>query len=99
VLSDAFEKQANVLTVLTAESLARLGRFSMAEGAFRDAILADPSLAVAYKNLGDLARASGRYPLGWACYDAFQLVSPEHPYNQQINAMKNAFRTGYPSFF
>lgn len=99
VLSDAFEDQAPVLNVLAAENLARMGRLDLAESLFREAILSDPGLATAYKELGDIYRSSGRFPMGWMCYDAFEIVAPDHPIMGMVREKKQALVQEYPGFF
>jgi tetratricopeptide (TPR) repeat protein len=99
VLKDAFEDEAAVLNVLTAQNLARMGQMALAERAFREAIMADPSLAVAYQQLGDIFRATGRHSLGWLAYEAFEILSPEHPANEQIEALRSLLLTNFPDFF
>lgn len=99
VLSDAFEDQAGVLRLLTAQNLVMLERFSLAENLYRQVIMSEPNLAVAYKNYGDLLRGSNRFPMGWLCYEAFGIVSPNHPAVAQIEELKTSFRKAFPDFF
>lgn len=99
VLSDAFEDQAPVLNILSAENLARLGRLDLAENLYRKAILSDPGLAVAYKEIGDIYRTTGRYPMGWMCYDAFEIVAPNHPVMGMVREMKQILVEDFPGFF
>jgi hypothetical protein len=99
VLKDAFEDQTPVLNILSAENMARLGRLDLAEKLFREAILSDPGLAVAYKDIGDIFRSAGRYSMGWMCYDAFEIVAPNHPVMEAVRAMKQALVQDFPGFF
>ncbi|RKX34479.1 MAG: hypothetical protein DRP71_06850 [Verrucomicrobia bacterium] len=99
VLSDAFEDQAPVLNILSAENLARTGRLDLAEGLYRKAILSDPGLAVAYKEIGDIYRSTGRFPMGWMCYDAFEIVAPNHPGMKMVREMKQVLVEDFPGFF
>lgn len=99
VLSDAFEDQAGVFKLLIAQNLVLLDRFGMAERLYREVIMSEPSLAVAYKNYGDLLRATGRYPLGWLCYEAFEVIAPNHPSNLQIEELKTNLRETFVGFF
>ncbi|MEZ5276746.1 MAG: hypothetical protein R3F07_10240 [Opitutaceae bacterium] len=99
VLKDAFEDQVAVLNVLSAQNLARMGQLGLAESSFREAIMKDPSLAVAYQQLGDIFRATNRNSLGWLCYEAFGLISPDHPANQQIRELREALQTRFADFF
>jgi len=99
VLRDAFEDQAPVLNVLTAENLTRMGRLDLAEDLYREAILSDPGLAVAYKGIGDIFRSTSRYPMGWTCYDAFEIVAPNHPVMEVVREMKRSLVEDFPGFF
>lgn len=99
VLSDAFEDQAGVLNLLIAQNLVMLNEFGPAERMYREVIMSEPNLAVAYKNYGDLLRGSSRFPMGWLCYEAFGVVSPNHPAVAQIEELKATFREAFPDFF
>lgn len=99
VLSDAFEDQAGVLKLLTAQNLVMLEQFGPAENMYREVIMSEPNLALAYKNYGDLLRSSNRYPMGWLCYEAFGIVSPNHTAVAQIEQLKASFREAFPDFF
>jgi len=99
VLSDAFEDQSGVLNLLTAEFLVRLNQAEMAERLYRKVIMSEPDLAMAYKNYGDLMREEGRYPLGWLLYEAFEVVAPNHPSNEQINTLRATYKEAFPGFF
>jgi hypothetical protein len=99
VLSDAFEDQAPVLNVLMADNLSRMGRFDLAEILYRDAILSDPGLAVAYKGIGDVFRSTNRLPMGWMCYEAFEIVAPTHPLMESVHEMKRVSSQDFPGFF
>lgn len=99
VLSDAIEDEAGVLNLLTAQNLVMLDEFGMAERMYREVIMSEPNMAVAYKNYGDLLRGSNRFPMGWLCYEAFGIVSPNHPAVAQIEQLKTTFREAFPDFF
>jgi tetratricopeptide (TPR) repeat protein len=99
VLRDALEDQAAVLKILTAENLVRLNQLALAERTLREAAMAEPNLAIAFKNLGDIMRATGRSSLGWLCYEAFAVVSPNHPENRQIEEAKAVILRDFPEFF
>ena len=99
VLSDAFEDQAPVLNVLSAESLPRQGRLDLAEILFRQAILSDPGLAIAYKEIGDIYRSTGRFPMGWMCYDAFEIIAPGHTIMERVREKKRELVQAFPGFF
>jgi len=99
VLSTAFEDQAPVLNVLSADTLARMGRMASAEAFYRKAILSDPGLAVAYKSLGDIYRSTSRYSQGWMCYDTLEIVAPDHPVADAVREMRKIMLEDFPDFF
>ncbi len=99
VLSDAFEDQSGVLNLLTAGFLVQLNQTEMAEQLYREVIMSEPDLAIAYKNYGDLMRKEGRYPFGWLLYEAFEVVAPNHPSVEQIKRLRAANKEAFPDFF
>jgi hypothetical protein len=99
VLSDAIEDQAAVLKVLMAQELTKSGRVDVAAGLYRDAILSDSGLAIAYKGLGDIFMATKSYALGWMCYDAFEIVAPNHPAMDAVRELKQSLIQDFPGLF
>ena len=63
------------------------------------ALIANPGIAGAWKDLGDIYYTNYETDVAWACWDIGRHLAPRHPMLSEVNRLEEYLRTNYPGFF
>ena len=63
------------------------------------ALAANPAIAGAWKDLGDIYHSNYETDFAWACWDVGRALAPKHPMLREVNKLEEYLRTNYPGFF
>jgi len=88
-----------VLKLYEANLRAQLGERTTARVLFADVLQANPALAGAYKDAGDMYYMSFDAPHAWRCWDIARRLAPQFANVKAINAFEMTLAARYPEYF
>jgi tetratricopeptide (TPR) repeat protein len=88
-----------VLKILEANYRAKLGDRTTARKLYIDALTANPYIAGAYKDLGDVLIMGFDMPGAWRCWDQGRKIAPLFATFGAVKQFENALAANHPEFF
>jgi hypothetical protein len=98
-LALAAKSKVHILWTFEAGLRACRGETAEAKRLLTRAIAANPRLAAAYKDLGDLFLRDFDARRAWACWETARDLAPTHPVLRSVAAFEETLRTGHPEYF
>jgi tetratricopeptide (TPR) repeat protein len=92
-------KKGYVIDIMRANALTALGRRKEARDLFLSVLKANPFIAGAYKDLGELYADAYQMPLAWRCWDAGRQINPNLPLLQDVTKREQWLQENLPDFF
>jgi hypothetical protein len=89
----------HILKVFRAGMLPSLGDTLKARDLYVEALIVNPALAGAWKDLGDIYHANYETDVAWLCWDVGRKLSPEHDMLRSVSKLEQVLRSNYPGFF
>jgi hypothetical protein len=90
---------AHVLKIFRAGFLLPQRQVVEARNLYLEALLANPAIAGAWKDLGDIYHTNFETDTAWLCWDAGRKLAPRHQMLQDIDKLEKVLRSNYPGFF
>jgi tetratricopeptide (TPR) repeat protein len=98
-LEDRVPSEAHVLKIFRAGMLLAVGENLKARDLYLQALVANPAIAGAWKDLGDIYHANYETDLAWLCWDVGRRLAPEHQMLRAVTRLEESLRSNYPGFF
>ncbi|TFW15542.1 hypothetical protein [Duganella callida] len=98
-LREQAPRKAYVLKVFEANNRARMGQVKEAQQLFVEALEANPALAGAYKDLGDVLLMQYDSPRAWRCWDAGRRLAPSLSNFEPVNKFERDLAAQHPRYF
>lgn len=98
-LGGAAKSKAHVLWAFEANIRAGRGEVDKARDLLTRALEANPRLAAAYKDLGDVFLGGFDLRRAWACWETGIAISPTHPVLRSVIHFEASLRAQYPDYF
>lgn len=92
-------EQAHILKIFRAGMLVASDKRADAARLYLEALLVNPALAGAWKDLGDIYHANYDMDMAWLCWDVGRKLAPKHMMLQDVNRLEHSLRINYPGFF
>jgi len=92
-------RKAYVLWVFEANFLGRMGEAARAFDLYYGALKANPYLAGAYKDAGELFYSNYKMDMAWFCWDIGRKIYPEHSMLKEVDKFEEDIVKRYPEFF
>lgn len=89
----------HMVDLFASTAMARAGDLEGAEAALMAVLRANPWLAAAYKDLGDLLRRRLDMVRAWQCYDVGRELAPRHEIFEPVRALERELLADRPTFF
>lgn len=89
----------HVLKIFRAGMLVAQGQPEPARDLYTQALMVNPAIAGAWKDLGDLYHSEFQMDKAWLCWDVGRHLSPNHRMLADITRLETALRSNYPGFF
>jgi tetratricopeptide (TPR) repeat protein len=96
---EARTNRAHVLKIFRAGMLLAQGQDAEARELYLQALMVNPSVAGAWKDLGDIYRSDFDMQMAWLCWDIGRRLSPQHAMLHTITQAEKMMRDNYPGFF
>lgn len=91
-------RAAHVLKIFRAGFLLPQGKRVEARNLLIEALMANPAIAGAWKDLGDIYHSNYETDIAWLCWDVGRKLAPRHQMLQDIK-LEEVLRSNYPGFF
>lgn len=88
-----------MLALFEANDRVLLGEYPAARALFADVLQADPALAGAWKDLGDLYFRSFDTPHAWRCWDIGRRLAPLFPNLAAVTGFEQSLAARFPEYF
>jgi hypothetical protein len=98
-LRAAAGSRAHVLKTFESGSRRALGETAAAHQLMIEALEANPFLAVAYKDVGDLFLQEYDMRRAWRCWEAARKIAPRHPTLSACAALEQRLSDEHPEYF
>lgn len=92
-------QQAHILKIFRAGMMVAQDQRPEAARLYLEALLVNPAVAGAWKDLGDLYHANFEMDTAWLCWDVGRKLAPEHAMLRDVTLLEQALRKDYPGFF
>lgn len=93
------QAKPHVLKIFEANDRAMLGDLGAARTLFVEALTANPYIAGAYKDLGDVLLRGFDTPRAWRCWDQGRKLAPAFRNFRDVNQFENSLADNHPEFF
>jgi hypothetical protein len=90
---------AHVVKIFRAGFLLAQGELVQARNLYVEALMANPAIAGAWKDLGDIYHSNYEMDMAWLCWDVGRKLAPDHAMLQETTRLESALRSNYPGFF
>jgi hypothetical protein len=98
-LRDKAPRKAYMLKLFEANNHIRLGQAKEARALFIEVLEANPVLAAAYKDMGDLMMMQYDSPRAWRCWDIGRRIAPGLSNFEPINKFEAKLLAEHPEYF
>lgn len=98
-LQQAAGPKAHVLKIFEANNRAQLGEPDAAMRLFAEVLQANPALAGAYKDLGDVFFMRYDAARAWRCWDAGRRIAPDFPNFRKVTEFERRLAADFPEYF
>lgn len=90
---------AHVVAIFRAGLLMASRRPVEARDLYVRALSANPAIAGAWKDLGDIYHSNYETDIAWACWDIGRYLAPTHPMLAEVDKLEEYLRSNHPGFF
>ncbi len=98
-LKETAQSHEHVLLIFEANTHTSLGHPGKSIPLFHQALLANPLIVGAWKDLGDLYRITYQMPDAWRCWDHARTILPTHRMLTDLNHFEDWLVANHPGFF
>lgn len=92
-------QQGHVVKIFRAGMLISLRKMVEARNLYIEALMVNPAIVGAWKDLGDIYYANYEMDTAWLCWDVGRQLLPEHSMMQEVGRLEQALRSNYPGYF
>jgi tetratricopeptide (TPR) repeat protein len=98
-LEGKVERGDHILKIFRAGMVLPLGQLLEARDLYVEALMVNPAIAGAWKDLGDIYHSNYETDMAWLCWDVGRKLSPGHEMLKSVTKLEQLLRSNYPGFF